>query len=387
MLRSFLPVGQGAFYLEQFNEKKGKRINVVYDCGSSTSKELVESEVKSNLSKGEDILFVFISHLDVDHINGLEFLLKYCNVKNLILPLTDRQERYLLSLKYLCDSDENYLDDFLFQFIRNPYETVFGISDNTRIFAIRDYENYEQEEAYYEVQRNADHVMIVHSGTNILNSVYVKEDILSEYWEYIPFNFKFKERSLQFREALTNNLPKDVTIENIIDLWGYKSIQNAIKKAYNGIDGNLNVNSMTLFSGVRNSTIYQTFVLPFNLFKCRLKYHHCFKQCAFEILKPNGCLYTGDFDAYSHWDKMYEAYKHYWEYIGCIQIPHHGSRYSYNHQFTLLNSFFVISAGKNNRYRHPSGSVVKDLIFTKNYPFIVNEDRDREVIMEVNLLF
>lgn len=386
MLRSFLPVGQGAFYLEQFKEANDKRINVIYDCGSLTSKKILESEIESNLDEHEEILFVFISHLDADHINGLEFLLEYCNVKNLILPLTSKQDRYLLSLKYLCDSDENYIDDFSFLFISDPYETLFRISDNTRIFGIRGYENYEQEVPYYEDQRNFDRVTIVRSGTNILNSVYVKEGILSEYWEYIPFNFNFKERSIQFRKALTYNLPKDVNIENIVDLWERKSIQNAIKKAYNEIDGNLNVNSMTLFSGLRKSAIYQTFVLPFNLFKCRLKYH-CFEQFAFEIRKPNGCLYTGDFDAYSHWNEMYEAYIHYWEYIGCIQIPHHGSRYSYNHQFTSLNSFFVISAGKNNRYRHPSGSVVKDLMFAKKYPFIVSEDRDREVVMEVNLPF
>lgn len=35
MLRSFLPVGQGAFYLERFETNDG-RINVVYDCGSLT---------------------------------------------------------------------------------------------------------------------------------------------------------------------------------------------------------------------------------------------------------------------------------------------------------------------------------------------------------------
>lgn len=113
MIRSFLPVGQGAFYLEQFKEFDDRKINVIYDCGSLTSKKIVESEIKSNLYEGEEILFVFISHLDADHVNGLEFLLKYCNVKNIIFPLTSKQDRYLLSLKYLCDSDEIILMIFL----------------------------------------------------------------------------------------------------------------------------------------------------------------------------------------------------------------------------------------------------------------------------------
>lgn len=384
MLRSFLPVGQGAFYLEQFKKTNDKRINVVYDCGSLTSKKILESEIKSNLIENEEILFVFVSHLDADHINGLEFLFEYCNVKNVILPLTSKQDRYLLSLKYLCNSDENNMDDFSFRFIRNPYETLFRTSDNTRVFAIRGYEDFEQEEAYFDGQGNVEHVTIISSGTNILNSVYSQKDNLSAYWEYVPFNFHFKERSIQLKKSLIYNLPEDVEIENIVNLWGHKSIRNAVKKAFSEIDGNHNANSMTLFSGIRKSNIYQTFVQPFNFFKCRLKYH-CFEQCIFEIQKPNGCLYTGDFNAYSHWDEMYESYKLYWEYIGCIQIPHHGSNYSYNHKFTSLNAFFVISAGKNNRYRHPSGLVVKDLMFAKKYPFIVNEDRDREVVMEINL--
>ena len=36
MIRSFLPVGQGAFYCEQFMWNfETERINIVYDCGSS----------------------------------------------------------------------------------------------------------------------------------------------------------------------------------------------------------------------------------------------------------------------------------------------------------------------------------------------------------------
>lgn len=47
VIRSFLPVGQGAFYCEQFYEDdhKDRRVNVVYDCGSSTNVKLVETQI------------------------------------------------------------------------------------------------------------------------------------------------------------------------------------------------------------------------------------------------------------------------------------------------------------------------------------------------------
>lgn len=42
MFRSFLPVGQGAFYVERFfDANEQSKYNVVYDCGSSTSLNIV----------------------------------------------------------------------------------------------------------------------------------------------------------------------------------------------------------------------------------------------------------------------------------------------------------------------------------------------------------
>lgn len=56
MIRSFLPVGQGAFYCEQFmDDLKREWVNVVYDCGSSTNVKLVEEQIKNNFEKDEII--------------------------------------------------------------------------------------------------------------------------------------------------------------------------------------------------------------------------------------------------------------------------------------------------------------------------------------------
>lgn len=34
MIRTFQPVGQGAYFTEQFCKGDGSRVDVVYDCGS-----------------------------------------------------------------------------------------------------------------------------------------------------------------------------------------------------------------------------------------------------------------------------------------------------------------------------------------------------------------
>ena len=52
MIRSFLPVGQGAFYCEQFGGfAETERVNIIYDCGSSTNVKLVEEQIKNNFQK------------------------------------------------------------------------------------------------------------------------------------------------------------------------------------------------------------------------------------------------------------------------------------------------------------------------------------------------
>ena len=104
MIRSFLPVGQGAFYLESFKVFKEQPINIVYDCGSLSKEQILKAEIHNTFQKKENINAVFISHLHRDHINGLPYLLQYCNVKNIFLPLITEENRKWLLLKDLVES-------------------------------------------------------------------------------------------------------------------------------------------------------------------------------------------------------------------------------------------------------------------------------------------
>ena len=48
MRRSFLPVGQGAFYLEQFDKRTfGTDAVIIYDCGSLTSVDRVKEQIEN----------------------------------------------------------------------------------------------------------------------------------------------------------------------------------------------------------------------------------------------------------------------------------------------------------------------------------------------------
>lgn len=116
MIRSILPVGQGAFYLEQFKLDSGK-INVVYDCGSGTSVDLINRQIDDVFDSGEEIHAVFISHLDMDHINGIKHLLKHCHVRHIFFPLVTRKAIPLLLLNCFYKSGKADPESFVFRFI------------------------------------------------------------------------------------------------------------------------------------------------------------------------------------------------------------------------------------------------------------------------------
>lgn len=73
VIRTFHPIGQGAFYSEQFiNDNNTPIGTIVYDCGSNNLTCLKKIIPGCFISRDIDILF--ISHFDADHINGISTL-------------------------------------------------------------------------------------------------------------------------------------------------------------------------------------------------------------------------------------------------------------------------------------------------------------------------
>src|SRR5699024_6704712 len=129
-----------------------------------------------------------------------------------------------------------------------------------------------------------------------------------------------------------------------------------IKESYKKIQGGLNTNSMTLFSGEIEYKLRQFRRICYYII-CWIAVLGCCNRYCF--YKPSGCIYTGDYDALdkTKWEELEKAYREYWEHIGCVQIPHHGSKNNFNQNFLKMNAFFIISAGYSNKYGHPHESV------------------------------
>ena len=362
MVRSFLPVGQGAFYCECFKSDKNS-FNIVYDCGSLPDQGIVEREIRNHFQKGERIDALFISHLDEDHINGIPYLLKYCNVKRIYFPLIASENRGIMDIYYLSKN----IHGFTYDFFMDPFGAIEDLDLDVRPQLIQIEEGEEAEER--ERWGNDLDIDRRESGTNVFKDIkraYDLKDNIYDEWLYIPFNFRQNERVKLLLVNLEKQFIRRIEKEEVAQIWrdNASGDRNKIREAYRKIPGGFNTNSMTLFSG---TTTY----------RLRQFYSKCLEKCCFGCYgcKLSGCLYLGDYDASGKikWEKLTNAYKKYWEYIGCVQIPHHGSKYNFNNGLLEMNAFFVISAGYSNRFRHPHSCVLKKFLLENKMPYIVTD--------------
>ena len=79
------------------------------------------------------------------------------------------------------------------------------------------------------------------------------------------------------------------------------------------------------------------------------------------MLEKLGVLYMGDFNAKEDFNmkKIKDKFSLYWNDIGIVRIPHHGSKHNYHHELAWKNSVSLISSGF--RYSHPSQDVLTNI--------------------------
>lgn len=328
LIRYIHPVGQGAFYTEQFfNDKNEKIATIVYDCGSTSNMKGIIREVGNmfNCTQGkQDVDILFISHFHEDHINGIAKLKELTNIKNVVIPLYNDNARLLL-LSTLRPRNKG---SDIYKLIESP-ESYFS---NSRVICVKSFDgNLKPRSKPINVEELDS---IIESGTSITIGALIKNLF---FWEYIPYNRYYEERL----SLIVNSF--QISETELKDCVGNKNFQRKLKsripKEY------INTNSMMVYSG---------------LFENEIKSIE--KKDA-----PNGCFYTGDaefndliIDTISnHLDNSCSN-------IVMLQIPHHGSGDSFhNSLFRLLQNestypVLFLSCGFQNSYGHPSPVVVSN---------------------------
>lgn len=342
MIRTFQSVGQGAFYTEEFSG-----FNVIYDCGTDTGGiKSINKEISTVFNKNESIDIVFVSHFHRDHINGLQHLLSHCKVKFIVLPLLcDYQRIEVFFETYKLNSQ------FINDLILDPENAINQISSGTKVIFVKPFDGILKDPMIEYIESTSSQVL--ESGVRIRSKNIDK-------WEYIPFNFIDTNRRQLLKEKLESSSINIGSVDHFKRAWQNSTKKKNLIKAYKSITPNLNLSTMTIYSGPLEDDCYRG--------------RTCSDRPLVELLYPFvepvnvGCLYLGDYEAKdkSKWDSLEQAYKGIWDKIGTIQIPHHGSKENYNE---LLNSnpyiYSVISAGIDNKHRHPHSYTTAKIIENK----------------------
>ena len=362
MIRTFHPIGQGAFYTEEFNGLK-----IVYDCGSDNI-DLIEKEIRSVFEKAQSIDAVFISHLHSDHVNGLEYLLNYCDVQKLFLPLLQEDVKINSLIQNHIQGSPS---PFVIQLIENP-EAALANRGNVKLILVEQTNNESQinpESSALSIDEEITSDMLTRNTK--MNSSKIPD------WVFIPFNFRQPARSDDFKNELKNRNVNFGSLAEFKSHWSNNVDKRKIIEAYKSVPGSLNTNSMTLYSGPDLKDSSQYFIEHY----CRNIYPRCYCGEAFA-----GCLYFGDYEAKGEqkWDQLISHYGKYWEAVGTVQVPHHGSRHNYNREINKNNpKISIMSAGFANRYRHPHASTARDISVDCGCPLIVTENVGSRVMIEI----
>ncbi|SHL96944.1 MBL fold metallo-hydrolase [Fibrobacter sp. UWB7] len=354
--RIFHPIGQGAFYSELHELDNGEMFNIIYDCGVVGRKGIISSSAKALLqgfaaqSQYKTIDILFISHLDYDHVSGItELLNNGVKFKRIILPL----------LYPNCGNS-------VLSIIQRVVQSVLK---GTRLIYVSPESDERPSELTVE-QLDDDKNTIIKSNTRIC---YARNS-----WVFVPYNYDYSNRNKVLMVNLkTNGFSVKSLIRSVRYISGnlknpvrYKKLKDAYEKICNGKNGSgINENSMLVYSGPNTNNSLHVVQCSFSAFPKIV----CFRQNNLP-----GCVYMGDSDM--HVCDIKNIYNSFCAFIGCVQIPHHGSYKNYDSN-SLKNFICPISAG--NSSKHPSKNVVYNLIQNDCVPLVVTEDPTTEYIEEI----
>lgn len=326
MLRTIHPVGQGGFASEYFI---GTKSTFIYDCGSLTSmgsQSAKEKYIDASLVQG-NVECLFISHFDEDHVSLIPALKARRKINRVVIPLVDKATENLV--KALFNSSE------LAEFLLNP-EEAFG--DGVTVYRVEPFgrESVEMGEplAFDRVESS-----VVQSGQ--------AWRVPGEDWEYAFFNVREARREKDFIKAC-QSLSKPIDTDRLDEIDYVLSRKKDLKQIYKQMEGGINQNSLLVYSG-------PTGIEGFIPHDCLLN------DCCWPFGHVSGCFYTGDYDCMDL-PQILLSLGNRKDRIGIIQIPHHGSKKSWDDGLVFNSGCrYFIQCGSTNIYGHPATSVIQSI--------------------------
>ena len=380
-------VGQGGLWSGEISAD-GEPIRWIYDCGSNQLDSLMR-EIKSFGSKKIDLFF--LSHLDNDHVNGIDVLLCNCLIEEVILPYLEPANLLLILGTELA---AGRLTEAFRSFIATPvvWLQARGVKKVTFIRSTRDDDDNPPslpegpvllEQDFVEVDWNkppriipwkwAKGGRLVTQG-NILQTYAQTGSAIAD-WVFIPqVHLPTAERAKAFYKALKVEFPDDDLYKVAIHAISQDG-RRKLRRAYDTLVKDHNKTTMSLYVGPRPSSQHSLDVV-FNAYSKSDSSFQVYRRLKFHETRRVGWLTSGDADL-----SMLKRRKSFLRFydpvlpeVRVFILPHHGSAESFDPSLLAAMpalQFGVAAAGPNG-YGHPH-KLVRDAVNKESMFIQVNE--------------
>lgn len=398
--RCQLPVGQGGFHYGSV-ATAGGALRYIYDCGSKHQDALrlaVLDTVRGLHDRPLDILF--LSHLDHDHVSGLDQLLSFCVPDTVVLPYLTKYERFYLiaaaatsgrvspsQLQLLCNPTRWFAERGATQVV---YVTARRITDAEEIDwtvppDIRSFSSHldPQQTPISLPSRNpnrpnVDWNSVRHDPRSLFGSrrrdfraigvscsdrlpIVIPKSQRPINWQFVMFVDPDTVREDALRRAVRKAfgssllsgsgfaIPSDVGFKVLRD----PILRSKLSTCYRTLWRLKNRTSLSLYSGPVGGARFTYRVL------------HRHTLCAWRAISDvKGCGWLGTGDSCLKENVRCERFMAHFaslrQYTSTFTLPHHGSKANFNRRLRACGDVFSAAAGRNSS-KHPASSVLKDL--------------------------
>jgi len=363
-----LPVGQGGLMVSEIvadQDGHERRLAFAFDCGSLNREHLRQGIDAIDL---EHLDILFVSHLDADHVNGIDLLLDRTKVDTVVLPCLDP----LTLVAAVCSTlNDGGLTRDLLDFLTNPVAWLGRRGVDRVVFVTRDVDDGENGSSrsfepnepgsgnggfnFQPVSRDKktrlgwqlDGRTTRHAGARrgasskvtsesteatcaLTIELGLAADPAKASWLLLPYVHPFpKERVDAFLAAVRKTLrvPESTALADrsfnrrMLTALESKAKRTELKHCYLLLSSDNNKPSMSLYSGPSRTT--ETFQTWAGVLAGQ---SHRWKSSS-DVTDRNGWLTTGDADLSSGGtrDPWLKRYGKLLKHVAVFVLPHHGS--------------------------------------------------------------
>lgn len=369
------PVGQGGL-MSGLLETHGGSLHWAYDCGSNQT-DALNREIAIVAAQG-DLQLLFLSHLDSDHVNGIDSLLAKTRVEEVVLPYLRDIDRIVAvahdaAMGALTGGFLIFLDDIEGWFRERGVERITFIEP-------RDEDDEGGDGPFIpEVGDGGDEgpIELVWKGYPVAlpddagtasdaegpTAQRLEDGATLQLWAGQPLDWLFsphahrptKSALAAFEAELIKRFRRKHSDPDFLQIiLADQNLRTELKECYDVIWKDHNLVSMALYAGpVKSDTWFSWTDRHYRFPRFSRRSHR----------SAVGWLCTGDMhlDVIRRRDAFIRHYRRLLDNVSVFALPHHGSRANFSLSlFSALPnaSQYIASAGPNS-YDHPSEYVIR----------------------------